>query len=96
MMDLEPMNVRGHTVVAVPATIPNTEAIADLAADLSKPRSGCVFCPGFQTKRIGSTQYQSLHCRWFKTRGHTTSTHCEETVRYVSTEIWPVVQLRLP
>lgn len=95
-MDLEPMNIRGHTVVAVPATKSNTTAIAALAVDLGKPRSACSFCPGFQSKRIGSTPYQSHRCRWFKTRGHTTITHCEGTVRYVSTEIWPVVQLRLP
>lgn len=95
-MDLEPMNVRGHTVVAVPASKPNAIAIAALAADLDKPRSACAFCPGFQPRFAGSTQYQSHSCRWFKALGHTTITHCEGAVRYVSIEIRPIVQLRLP
>lgn len=64
---------------------------------LSKPRSACAFCPGYQTRRVGSTQYQSHRCRWFKTFGVSDdTTHCEGVVRYVSTEIWPIVQLRLP
>lgn len=99
-MDLEPMTIRWHTVVAVPATRPNTMAIAALAADLGKPPSSCAFCPGYQPRRTGgSLLYQSHNCRWFKTFGHTTITtitQCEGAVRYVSTEIWPIVQLRLP
>lgn len=95
-MDLEPMTLRGYTVVAVPASKPNTMAIAALAGDLGKPRSACAFCPGFQPRYAGSTQYQSHRCRWFKTIGPTTISHCEGAVRYVSTEIWPIIQLRLP
>ena len=93
-MDLEPMNIRGHTVVAVPATRANTMAIAALAVDLGEPRSACAFCPGYQTRRGGVVQSHS--CRWFKTLAHTTIMHCEGAVRYVSIEIWPIVQLRLP
>ena len=85
-MDLEPMSIRGHTVVAVPATRANTRAIITLAIDLGKPPSACAFCPGFQSHR----------CRWFKPFGNNQGTYCEGTVRYVSTEIWPIVQLRLP
>ena len=95
-MDLEPMNVRGHTVVAVPATRPNSMAIAALAIDLGKPPSACAFCPGYQTRYPGGIPLQSHRCRWFKTVGPTTIPHCEGAVRYVSAEIWPVVQLRLP
>lgn len=98
-MDLEPMNIRGHTVVAVPASKPNTMAIAALAEDLNKPRSSCAFCPGYQPRYAGGTHPQSHRCRWFKEFGSIADSmlaHCEGAVHYVSTEIWPVVQLRLP
>lgn len=95
-MDLEPMTLRGHTVVAVPASKPNAMAIAALAVDLGKPHNSCAFCPGYQPRYVGGTHPQSHRCRWFKSFGHTTIVQCEGTVRYVSTEIWPVVQLRLP
>lgn len=86
-MDLEPMSIRGHTVVAVPATKSNTTAIVALAVDLGEPPSACAFCPG----------YQSHRCQWFEPFGVSADTaYCEEVVRYVSTEIWPIIQLRLP
>lgn len=89
-MDLEPESVRGHTVVAVPALRVNNIAIAALALDLGKPGSSCAFCPGYQGR------HQSHRCRWFKPVGHATPTQCEGAVRYVTADIWPIIQLRLP
>lgn len=96
-MDLEPESVRGHTVVAVPATGVNSVAIAALARDLGKPGSACAFCPGYKARPLAGDPWLRAHnCRWSKTRGLAPTTQCEGAVRYVTAEIWPIVQLRLP